>query len=113
MEHEYLIIEEQGKDIVVTGLKDNAPSDIVIPEGVTGIGDVGDDLLFIFGRGVFEGCKVLTSITIPDSVTEIGESAFADCTGLTSITIPDGMMEIGESAFRGCTGLKSIVIPNR
>ncbi|MBR7028467.1 MAG: leucine-rich repeat protein, partial [Bacteroidaceae bacterium] len=36
--------------------------------------------------GAFEDCNSLTSITIPSSVTSIGEFAFYDCTGLTSIT---------------------------
>ena len=37
--------------------------------------------------------------TIPDNVTEIGESAFSDCTELTSITIPNSVTEIGWDAF--------------
>ena len=54
----------------------------------------------------------LTSITIPDSVTEIGLEAFFDCTSLTSVTIPDSVTSIGDYAFEGCTSLKSITIPN-
>ena len=51
----------------------------------------------------------MTSITIPDSVTNIGESAFEKCTGLTSITIPDSVTSIGDDVFYGCTGLTSII----
>ena len=43
-----------------------------------------------------------TSITIPDTVTEIEAFAFYGCTGLTSITIPDSVTKIGASAFYGC-----------
>ena len=63
-------------------------------------------------NGAFSDCTGLTSITIPDSVTEIGRYAFKGCTGLTSITIPDGVTEIGDGAFKGCTGLTSITIPD-
>ena len=76
-------------------------TDLVIPDGVTSIGD-----------SAFEGCTGLTSVTISNSVTSIDESAFKDCTGLTSITIPDNVTNIGNSAFYGCTGLTSVTISN-
>ena len=65
------------------------------------------------GDSAFRGCSSLTSIDIPDSVTEIGRSAFKNCSSLTSIDIPDGVTEIGECAFEGCSSLTSIVIPNK
>jgi hypothetical protein len=36
------------------------------------------------------------------SVTSIGIGAFSDCSGLTSVTIPNSVTSIGESAFYGC-----------
>lgn len=56
----------------------------------------------------FYGCKGLTSITIPNSVTSIGSSAFSGCTGLTSIIIPNSVTSIGSETFKGCTGLISV-----
>ena len=64
------------------------------------------------GNYAFEGCKVLTSVTIPNSVTSIGNKAFYECTGLTSVTIGNGVTSIGNQAFYLCTGLTSITIPN-
>ena len=40
-----------------------------------------------------------TSVTIPGSVTSIGDYAFQECTNLTSITIPNSVTRIGSDAF--------------
>lgn len=54
----------------------------------------------------------LTSVTIPNSVTTIGDSAFFGNNSLSSITIPSSVKTIGSSAFNRCWSLRSIVIPN-
>ena len=51
-----------------------------------------------------------TSITIPNSVTSIGEKAFSGCSSLTSITIPNSVTSIGDHAFYNCSSLTSITI---
>ncbi|MCL2214022.1 MAG: leucine-rich repeat protein [Treponema sp.] len=52
------------------------------------------------------------SITIPSSITEIGESIFKNRSGITSITIPNSVTSIGDYAFEHCIKLTSVVIPN-
>ena len=64
------------------------------------------------GDYAFIDCTGLTNITIPSSVTSIGYAAFYGCSGLTSITIPNSVTSIGDYAFNGCSGLTSITIPN-
>jgi len=64
------------------------------------------------GEYAFQYCSSLTSITISNSVTSIGQFAFFRCSGLTSINIPNSVTSIGISAFSNCTGLTSVSIPN-
>ena len=56
--------------------------------------------------------SVVTSVTIPDSVTAIHDGAFANCSQLTNISIPNSVTAIGSFAFDGCTKLESITLPS-
>ena len=66
------------------------------------------DSVTSIGDYAFYDCSSLTSITLPDGVTSIGGHAFCDCSSLTSITIPEGVTSIGNWAFYGCTSLTGI-----
>lgn len=61
-------------------------------------------------EGAFTNCTALTSITIPNSVENI-DGAFSKCTQLTTITLPNSITSIGDHTFFGCSSLKSITIP--
>ena len=63
-------------------------------------------------NSAFNNCRGLTSVTIPNSVTSIGDYAFAYCEGLTSVTIGNSVTSIGDQAFYGCSGLTKIEIPS-
>lgn len=57
------------------------------------------------GEGAFAGNTTLQSIELPDSLREIGYKAFGDCTALISVTIPDSVTKVGPGAFKGCSAL--------
>ena len=63
------------------------------------------------GDYAFNGASSLTSITLPEGVTSIGTEAFYNASSLTSITLPEGVTSIGDSAFFGAKSLTSITLP--
>jgi hypothetical protein len=98
--------------------------DVVIPEGVTSIGEhafsghrfltsvVIPDSVTSIGKYAFRGCWSLTSVVISDSVTSIDKQAFYGCMCLTSVVIPEGVISIGFGVFADCRSLTSVVIPD-
>ena len=77
-------------------------------KNIEGIGGFYNATSFSFGKATqvtvipnytFANLTKLTSVTLPDSISEIGLQAFQKCTGLSEITLPSGLTKIGESAF--------------
>ena len=78
------------------------PTDVVIPDGITGVGDVA-----------FACCETMTSLSLPDSLKSIGIAAFSDCPGLKSVVIPDGVTELADFVFNSCTNLAEVTLPSK
>ena len=88
---------------------------IAIPDSVTVI--YGGQSVSLFLCGAFEGCTSLTSVTFGENskLESIGDMTFLGCTALTNISIPSSVTSIGDSsffaegrAFSGCTSLVSV-----
>ena len=80
------------------------------PTTLSGTYSIKETTEIICDRAFFD-CLNLTSISIPNSVKDIGEWAFAGCSLLSSIDIPNSVISIGNNAFAGCLSLKYISIP--
>lgn len=63
------------------------------------------------GDSAFQG-NFLTSVSLPNTVTNIGTGAFANCAKLKSLTIPTNVHTIGAAAFSSCYNLSAVSIPN-
>ncbi len=74
--------------------------DVVIPDGVTEIGD-----------RVFQYCRGLTEVVIPATVKRIGNGAFRNCENLRRAALGMRVEEIDDEVFRGCFSLQRIAIP--
>jgi hypothetical protein len=64
------------------------------------------------GSDAFYDCSSLVSVTIPDNVTSIGDSAFSFCAKMSNVTIGSSVVSIGNSAFKYCTNLSNVTIPD-
>ena len=102
-----------GKELEVTRGSSNPNThvyggNIVIPETVLymnrtrKVTSIGNSAFY------YEG---VTSVTIPNSVTTIGDGAFHYCHNLISVVLPDSITSIGKYAFEECSQLSSINLP--
>jgi hypothetical protein len=83
---------------------------VAVPGGISGNITLPGSLTSI-GNNAFTACANITGIEIPASVTEIGGVVFAGCSSLTSIEIPEGITSIGLALFEDCTSLTSVTLP--
>ena len=68
------------------------------------------DTVTAIGEGAFNYCVSLSDISIPDSVTDIGMLAFSQCSGLIGITIPDSVTVVGDGVFYACDHLVTVTV---
>ena len=62
------------------------------------------------GDRAFDGCSALTTLSLGEKIKTIGNYAFENCTSLTGVTIPQSVTSIGYYAFEGCTHLNPLTI---
>ena len=77
-------------------------------EGANYTGDDKDNWVY---KGDYSNNQKLTTIKLPQGITDLGEYAFHGCSALTTVTLPEGLKSIGKSAFGQCSALKSIDLP--
>ena len=105
----YYLTPKKNVAIVTKGYKEYS-GDITIPSSIK-VNDLEYTVKEI-EESAFSGCRSLTSVTIPNSVTSIGERAFLRCGRLKSVTIPNSVTSIAYGTFFACIGLTSVTIPN-
>ena len=123
-------LNDDSTAYVVVGLCNVTTKDIVLPKSIGGRDVVGikayafkgyDNIESVsipesmtnIGDYAFYGCSTLNKITFAKNskLTTIGEYAFTDCVSIATITLPNSLKVIGANAFERCNGIKQIAIP--
>ena len=99
------------------------PSSVIIPEGVikiekgafalSGLTSISlPETITEIGNWAFQYCRLLRSVTLPPKLKVINSALFDRCDNLASITIPEGVTTIGNEAFGHCGSLLSLSLPS-
>ena len=101
-DYAYVLLEDGGARITDY---DGEDAELTVPDELDGhaVREIGEE--------AFRFCD-MTSITLPDGLTSIGDESFYGCTSLTSVTLPDSLTSIGDSAFSNCDSLTSVTLPD-
>ena len=102
----YFLLDGEATVMAQTG---QLEGDIVIPETVRYGGETYSVVKLV--DEAFAGQEGITSVTLPNSVTEMGNSCFSGCGNMTSIKLPDGITSLGDNFFHECTSLKELTLP--
>ncbi|MBR2123138.1 MAG: leucine-rich repeat protein [Lachnospiraceae bacterium] len=96
----YAVFAEEGEATGMLGDTRCAGGELVIPEGITGIGKLA-----------FGGREDITGVRFPDSLTSVGERAFEECSALKELSLPEGVTLLSYHAFNSCKGLERVSLP--
>lgn len=96
-----------GPSVTLTGVDASLSGTLTVPETVTK-GEITYTVTKIGAYAFYQNTGI-TGVTLPESVTSIGEAAFAE-SGLTSFTFPTGVTEVPEKCFSGCPSLSSVTL---
>ena len=105
----------KNDEVTITGVVDSYNlTSITIPSKIEGypVTRIGD-YAFSSSHLLTLACTSLVSVSIPNSITIIGDYAFAYCSSLKSIAIPNSVKSIGPFAFAGCASLTNVTIDNK
>lgn len=102
----YYTLIDNNSAVEITSCS-NTATDITVPDTIEGLP------VTKIGFLAFSNASAqLRSVTLPDSITTIGEAAFSNCTSLVKINIPANVTCINTNVFANCSSLASIDIPN-
>lgn len=113
----YKVLDTDARTVSVEKNTPSYTGEIVIPATVTNdnvdytVTAITQSATASTSDGAFANCSGVTSITLPSTITALGNYSFNNCSGLTSLTIPESVTTFGDGVFQNCTGLTSLTLP--
>ncbi len=96
-----------GDEYTVTGIAaDCVSTEIIIPATENGLP------VFSISDAAFKGNLTIAKVTLPDSISIIGNEAFSGCTALENVIFGNGLTKIKYRSFADCVSLESIAFPD-
>ena len=105
-------VTDSGKEYTVTSIGANAFYDCFRDNNIFNNNVTIPNSVTTIGDYAFYSCYYMNNVSIPNSVISIGAYAFCDCSSLGSITIPNSVTSIGNNAFESCNDLSYVNIGN-
>lgn len=93
----------ENGDATITGFTSSYPGPLPIPAALGGYP------VTRIGNYAFVG-SLVSSVSFPDTVTDLGECVFGHCDSLTEVTVPNGITDLRGEVFYGCRTLTNITI---
>lgn len=106
----YDILSAEDHTVEVVNNKSSYVGDVVIPARVQYDG-VTYEVAALHFQAFFK-CTDLYSVSIPETVTDLGAYSFTQCTSLEKVELPSNAVAIPNGMFWGCSSLKSINLPS-
>ena len=101
-----MYIDGVQQQSVVTSYQFSTTGEHIVKYGLT------NTTRFSYGGNQFNDVTALTEISIPNTVTIIGNTVFMNCSGLTKVKWSENCTSIGNNIFNGCTSLTTFIILN-
>ena len=98
-------LNKKGDSYAVKGIGSCTDSIVNIPDTYNGLPVTS------IGKWAFKGCS-LSGLSLPSSISYIGDKAFANCQSLETVTLSNGIKYINEGAFYNCSNLETVNFPS-
>ena len=107
LEADGLKYEIADDSVAITGFTSELSGEVTVPAEINGLPVAKIE------AGAFKYNAKVTEITLPDSVTEIGQEAFKSCFQLKSVVLPKNLTSIADNTFQESRKLASLTVPEQ